>query len=73
MLTGTVKTWIDDRGFGFIARDDGKPDAFVHISAMANGLAPQIGARVEFDACDGRGGRQASKNVRVLAGQFHGS
>ena len=49
--TGTVKFFNSMKGFGFITRDDGQPDAFVHISAVEragmNGL--NQGDRLEFD------------------------
>src|SRR5690606_37010249 len=49
--TGTVKFFNAMKGFGFITRDDGKEDAFVHISAVERSGLPGIneGDRFEFD------------------------
>ncbi len=34
MIKGVLKTWKEDRGFGFICPDDGGKDTFIHISAL---------------------------------------
>lgn len=65
--TGTVKFFNSMKGFGFIQRDDGQPDAFVHISAVERaGMAGlNEGDRLEFDLEVDRRGKFAAVNLRA--------
>jgi cold shock protein len=62
--TGKVKWFDAERGFGFLATDDGE-EVFLHASALPAGTTVKPGARVEFGVADGRKGKQAL-SVRVL-------
>jgi CspA family cold shock protein len=64
MPTGKVKFYDEDKGFGFIASDEGQ-EVFLHISALPEGTKVRQGARVEFSVADGKRGPQAM-SVRVL-------
>jgi CspA family cold shock protein len=62
---GTVKFFNAMKGFGFLVRDDGQPDAFVHISAVErSGLsAINEGERYEFDLEVDRRGKYSAVNL----------
>ena len=62
---GTVKFFNAMKGFGFISRDDGQPDAFVHISAVERAGLPTIneGDRFEFEIEVDRRGKYAAVNL----------
>nr|WP_297427245.1 cold shock domain-containing protein [uncultured Actinotalea sp.] len=65
MPTGKVKWFDAERGFGFIASDEGD-EVFLHASALPAGVqAPKPGTRVDFGVADGRRGPQAL-SVKVL-------
>lgn len=64
---GTIKSWNDERGFGFIEPDQGGQDIFVHIKAF-NGLRerPQINQRVSFQVEQGPQGKKRAVNAEVV-------
>lgn len=65
MPTGKVKWFDTERGFGFLAADNGE-EVFLHASALPEGVTVRPGAKVEFGIVDGRKGKQALQ-VTVLA------
>ena len=64
--TGTVKFFNGMKGFGFITRDDGQPDAFVHISAVERSGMSGLneGDRLEFDIEVDRRGKYSAVNLQ---------
>jgi CspA family cold shock protein len=63
--TGKVRFYDAEKGFGFIAEDEGA-DVFLHASALPEGITTlRKGTRVEFGVVEGRRGAQAL-SVRVL-------
>lgn len=66
--SGTVKFFNAMKGFGFIQRDDGQPDAFVHISAVERAGMTNLneGDRLEFELEVDRRGKYAAVNLSAL-------
>ncbi len=68
MPTGTVKWFNTQKGYGFIAPDDGGKDVFVHVSAVQKagltGLSDN--QRVEYDLAEGRDGRQMADELKTI-------
>ena len=67
MAAGTVKWFIDSKGFGFITPDQGGEDLFVHFSTIqGNGFKTlKEGQKVTFDVTRGPKGEQASNVMPV--------
>jgi len=68
LARGKVVRYDRERGWGFLSRDSGKRDVFVHWSAIQGHgyrrLAP--GQRVEYEVITGPDGRLRAENVRTL-------
>ncbi len=69
MPAGTVKWFNVQKGFGFIAPDNGGSDAFVHISAVQRAGLSELreGQKVTFDlVADKRSGKYSADNLVAL-------
>ena len=60
MPTGTIKWFDSGKGYGFIQRDEGDKDLFVHNTEM-NGYVPNEGDKVEFEVGQGQQGPCATQ------------
>ena len=66
-MIGTVTHYNEDRGFGFIARDGGGADVFVHANDLVNADELRTDQRVSFEiATDHRRNKPRADQVRVL-------
>ncbi|WP_251446799.1 MULTISPECIES: cold-shock protein [unclassified Microbacterium] len=67
MATGTVKWFNSEKGFGFIAPDDGTADVFAHFSAITGDGYRNLeeNQKVSFDAERGPKGMQAA-NIQLV-------
>lgn len=64
--SGRLTQWNDERGFGFIATDNGGR-VFVHVTAIARMVnRPRVGDVVEFETHLGRDGRLEARSARVV-------
>jgi len=66
-MRGKVKWFNDSKGYGFIAKDDGSGDVFVHFSAIGGDGFKSLaeGDAVEFDVVDSDKGPKAANVKKV--------
>ena len=67
MITGTVKFFNAQKGFGFITPESGDKDVFVHISAVERAGMSSLsdGQRVTFEIESGRDGRASAEKLQA--------
>jgi CspA family cold shock protein len=67
-ITGTVKWFNDQKGFGFITPENGQKDCFVHFSAIQSQGFRSLaeGDRVEFEVVQGQKGPAAENVVKLV-------
>ena len=68
MVNGTVKFFNNDKGYGFIAPDDGGNDAFVHVTALERaGLSTlSENQKVSYDIEPDKRGKMSAVNIQTL-------
>jgi CspA family cold shock protein len=66
MIRGALKTWKEDRGFGFISPDNGGKDIFIHISAL-KGMSrrPVTGDVIYYQVAKDNGGKFKAVNAHI--------
>lgn len=66
--TGSVMTYFEEKGFGFLRPDGGGKDIFFHISRLHQGEATQLvpGVKVSYELGMDRNGKIAASSVRIL-------
>ncbi|MBY8975130.1 cold-shock protein [Rhodobacteraceae bacterium NNCM2] len=68
MPTGTVKWFNSEKGYGFIAPDDGGKDVFVHVSAVKRSGLEELreDQKVGYELEEGRDGRPMAGDIQPL-------
>lgn len=69
MITGTVKFFNANKGFGFIEPEDGSKDAFVHVTALERAGITSLaeGQKVSYELESGRDGKTSATNIQIVS------
>jgi CspA family cold shock protein len=69
--TGSVMTYFEEKGFGFLRPDGGGKDIFFHISRLHQGQSTELmpGTKVAYDLGMDRNGKIAASSVRILTAE----
>lgn len=67
LLRGVLKTWKEDRGFGFITPETGGKDIFIHISAIGSesGRRPEPGDVIQYQVARDKHGKFRAVNAHI--------
>jgi cold shock CspA family protein len=66
MIKGVLKTWKEDRGFGFISPEDGGKDIFIHISALkGTSRRPVTGDVIYYQVAKDNRGKYKAVNAHI--------
>lgn len=65
--TGVITTWFEDRSFGFLRRDDGRPNIYFHLHGVhAHPSELHQGLKVTYEIGTGTDGKEKAIHVRLL-------
>lgn len=66
-LSGKVKFFNEEKGYGFIQPNDGGKDVFVHVSALRDSHLDSLSQddEVTFDKIEGNNGKFQAENIRI--------
>jgi cold shock protein len=74
LLTGVLKTWKEDRGFGFITPDNGGRDVFIHISSLEEtSRRPIPGDIIHYQVTRDRQGKFRAINASIEGSTANGA
>lgn len=72
-MKGRLVNWNEERGFGFMAPEDGSGDAFVHVSDfLKEGRHIELNHDYEFEIVTGKDGRRKARRVRTIVAEKAG-